>query len=202
MKRLCLTLILLTTITLFAKTPYAGSKFSRQSDSTLLKLKNKKTAADRSIKKNSDDLIILVKLPGKKTLVRIVNGEWPEEIEYTYNVLKDPAGRVILVSQVPYSESGDWFITYTHYFDEYGKTYAFRKETNVFDDDVKGGIVFETLLKYYNTDFKVMKQFYTLQDKGGKAIKDNGHIDIYRYKYAVFKKVGDCLKAYNIKATE
>ena len=159
-------------------------------------------AIDLYAKKNQQRLIVLVKLPNKKGLLRVKNGKWPDDIEYTYNILKDTAGRIILISQIPYSESGDWFITYSHYFDERGKTFAFRKETNTFDSDIKGGVIFENLTKYYNTDFKIIKQIYTIQDKSGKAIKNNGHINMYQYKYTLFKDVEQCLKAYNITSMQ
>lgn len=168
-------------------------------DSALTKLKNKRAAVDQFIIKHDKALIILVKVPGKTKLIKVINENWPDEIEYTYNILKDTTGRIILVSQIPFSQSGDWFITYTHYFDEKGNTYAFRKQTNIFDSDVKGGVIYETLLKYYDVNFSILKKNYTLQDKSGKTIKNNGHVDIYQYKYATYKNLDACLKGYNIK---
>jgi len=167
-------------------------------DTTLTKLKSKKAATDKYLKGHGKALIILVKLTGKKTLVPVKNEEWPDDIEYTYNILNDGSGRVILISQIPFSESGDWFITYTHYFDENGKTYAFEKRTNVFDSDVKGGVLYETLTKYYQADFREIGRLYTLKDKAGRSIKNTGHVNMYYYKYDVFKNVEDCLKNYHI----
>ncbi len=131
-------------------------------------------------------------------MIKVEGDKWPDEIEYTYNIVKDTTGRIILIAQIPYSESGDWFITYSHYFDEQGKTFAFVKKTNVFSEEIKGGVVHETDIKYYNINFKVLKKMYTLQDKNGKAVKNGQNIDMYRYQYSIFKDVATCISGYKI----
>jgi len=199
MKTFCLSLIFLFGVLLSKQSNIGPIRVVAQGDSVLIKLKNKKAAVDQYLIKHDKALIVLVKVPGKTNLLRIKNGHWPDEIEYTYNILRDTTGRIILVSQIPFSQSGDWFITYTHYFDEKGNTYAFRKQTNVFDSEVKGGVIYETLLRYYDVNFSILKKTYTLQDKGGKTIRNNGHVDIYQYKYETYKNLDACLKGYHIK---
>jgi hypothetical protein len=198
MKILCLSVLIMFSL-LFTR--HNGNNFTKSVppvDSVLIKLKNKRAAVDQYIIKHSKALTLLVKVPGKTKLKKVINENWPEEMEYTYNILKDTAGRIILVSLIPFSQSGDWSITYTHYFDEKGNTYAFRKQTNVFDSEVKGGVIYETLLKYYDVNFNILKKTYTLQDKSGKPIKNNGHVDIYQYKYGIYKNLDACLKDYHI----
>jgi len=197
MKSLCLLLFFVPGLFL-PNTNYISVKSIPQNDSTLVRLKSKQVATDQYISKHGKTLIVLVKVPGKTKLKKVINENWPEEMEYTYNILKDTTGRIILVSLVPFSQSGDWFITYTHYFDEKGNTYAFRKQTNVFDSEVKGGVIYETLLKYYDVNFNILKKIYTLQNKSGKTIKNNGHVDIYQYKYGIYKNLDACLKDYHI----
>lgn len=173
-----------------------------QKDITLLSLKNKKTVTDQYITKHNTELIVLVKVPGKHALVRVRNEHWPEEIEYTYNILRNQLGKVIFIAQIPYSESGDWEILYKHYFDEKGNTYAFSKEETIFNDEVKGGVIKEILLKYYDGQYKTISQINTLTDKKGQIIKRNKNAyDFPEYKYSTYKNISDCLAGYHLKLT-
>src|SRR5439155_4172503 len=87
---------------------------------TLIDLNKEKEATDKYLAKHSKEVIVLVKVPGKKKLVQVKGENWPDEIEYTYNILKNKSGKVILIVQSPFSESGDWDIDYKHYFDDNG----------------------------------------------------------------------------------
>src|SRR6201986_781466 len=71
-------------------------------------LKNKKAYTDKYIEQHSKNLIVLVKLTGKKTLERVWGDKWPDDIEYTFNILKAPSVKIIFISQMFDSESGDW----------------------------------------------------------------------------------------------
>jgi hypothetical protein len=170
-----------------------------QKDSILFRLKNKKAAIDQYITKHNKTLIVFVKVPGKKNLIKVNNGHWPDEIEYTYNILKNSSGKIIFVAQIPYSESGDWDIAYRHYFDEQGNTYAFYKEESIFGD-VKGGVIREILLTYYDEKFKNISQVNSFTDKDYRTIKINKNMFDFRdYNYSIYKNLSDCLAGYNIK---
>ncbi|QHS54629.1 hypothetical protein GWR56_03365 [Mucilaginibacter sp. 14171R-50] len=170
-----------------------------KANSLLVLLKSKRAAVDAYVKKHDKKLLLYSKIPGEKIPVRVKNGKWPDEVEYSYNLLKDSLGKIVMIAEIPFSQSGDWYITYTHYFDEDGNTYAFKKETNTFDSEVKDGVIYETLIRYYGASLKLLNKTYSLKDKGGKPIKNNGHIDVYQYKYNIYKNAAECLKAYNIK---
>ena len=64
-------------------------KLEYQQDSTLVRLKIRKEFIDKYLVKHTKALIALVKVPGKKSLIRVKNKKWPNEIEYTYSILKD-----------------------------------------------------------------------------------------------------------------
>jgi hypothetical protein len=173
-----------------------------QTDTVLLKLKSKKDAIDQYISRHNKDLIILVKVPGKEKPVIVKNEHWPEEIEYTYNVLRNPAGEIIFIAQIPFSESGDWDIIYKHYFDEQGHVFAFSKQESIFDDGVKGGVVREILLNYYNKNFKKISQSNKLTDKDYRSTKTNKNLyDFLYYKYQNYKKLYEFLMGYHIQLT-
>lgn len=170
-----------------------------QTDSLLTKLKDKKVAVDKSLKRGAA-LFVFVKIPGKKTLIKIKNDHWPDEVEYTYNILKNASGKIIFIAQIPYSESGDWDIEYKHYFDEQGKTYAFNKEESIFGDNSDGGVIRDILVNYYDENFTILRHVNYLTDKNYEVIKRNrNNYDFRDYKYTIYKNANDCLMGYNIK---
>jgi len=172
-----------------------------QKDTILFSLKNKKAIVDQYLGKHDKAVIVFVKVPGKKNLIRVKNEKWPDEIEYTYNILKNSSGKIIFVAQIPYSESGDWNIEYKHYFDEQGNTYAFYREESIFGD-VKGGVLRKILLNYYDHNFNNINQVNSLTDKDYKLIKVNKDLYDFRdYKYSIYKNLNNCLAGYGIKLT-
>jgi hypothetical protein len=142
----------------------------------------------------------LVKVPGKKALVRVKGDHWPDEIEYTYNILKDHSGNIIFIAQTPYSESGDSNIEYRHYFDEQGKTYAFSGKESIFDDNVKGGVVRQMLLKYFDINSKTINEVYKLMDVNNKELKVNANkVNFSDDVFTIYNNLKDCLVGYNIQ---
>ncbi|GAB3937276.1 hypothetical protein [Mucilaginibacter myungsuensis] len=168
-------------------------------DSTLTSTIAQKKLIEGYKKKYERKIILLAKVPGKKSLVKVVNQKWPDETEVSYNILKDTAGRIRYITQSPVSESGDWDIAYDHYFDENGNTIAFYAIESIFDDNVKGGIVRKSLLKYYDADFKPLKQINSLSDVKFRPIKKSKQeFNFKDDKYVIYKDVTACLKGYNV----
>src|ERR1700749_1752576 len=90
----------------------------------LVDLKKKKAAIDQYEYQHRKEMVVFIKLEGKKKLIRAKNENWPDDTEYIYNVLKDGSGKIILTEQIPYSQSGDWYVEWKHYFDDTGNTFA------------------------------------------------------------------------------
>lgn len=159
-----------------------------------------KLLADDTLKHHEKEIIVLVKVPGKANLLKVKGNKWPDEVEYTYNIKRDSTGKIFEVVQIPNSESGDWFLSLAHYFDNDGNTYAFQRNFNVFDSEIKGGVIYETTIKYYNPLFKQLGRSYQVTDiKGRKVSGKNSPLDAYDYKYTIYKFLNACLKAYHIK---
>jgi hypothetical protein len=173
-----------------------------QTDSTLLKkLKSEKATVDQYITKHGKNLIVLVKIPGKKDLVMVKNDSWPDQIEYTLNLLQNPEGKTIFLARMLDSESGDWMIMYKYYFDVQGNTYAFSEEESIFNDNVKGGMIGEKFLKYYDRDFKIISDYHGLTDMDGKIIIGNrDNFDFHDDKYTIYKNLNECRAVYNISS--
>ena len=163
-------------------------------------LKNKKATLDQYEYKHRKDIIFLVKLTGKKNLKIVKEGDWPDDTEYIYSILRDAAGKIILIEQSPYSQSGDWYVEWKHYFDGKGNTFAFSRRETVFDESVKGGVAVEEFLTYYDVDFKAINRSFTLTDKDDRPIKRNkSDFNFRNDKYKIYKDVNECLLAYHIK---
>ncbi|MBC5774051.1 hypothetical protein H8S95_08240 [Pontibacter sp. KCTC 32443] len=135
------------------------------------KLYQQKAETDTLFKNKIEDILVLVKIPGDDKLIEVVNEEWPEEVEVTYNILKDASGSIIRISESPYSESGDWDIVYSYYFDNNGNAYANERIVSAFNTYCPDGVLIEgvsreIIVKLYNTN-------HTLIDSTHKMVDEN-----------------------------
>jgi hypothetical protein len=117
-------------------------------------------------------LIVLVKLSGQTDLQQVINEDWPENIETTYNVLKNKAGQIIYVGEFPTSESGDWTLGLKHYFSDSGDLIAFEKRFAYFNDNCGDGMVVEKQIDLYDNEFNILNTIKTLTDGKDKTLTD------------------------------
>jgi len=163
----------------------------------LERLKYQKTIIDTLFNHSKDKLIVLAKLVDKDELIQIKNGNFPDNVETTFNVLKDSLGQIITASEFPFSESGDWYIILTHYFDKDGKTFAFERQTNFFNSICTEGVAYETQTEFYNSDFQLIDKMYKLVDEKNKTLqKDSCQFD---YEYKVLADIDKYLQTNRIK---
>ena len=153
----------------------------------LLRLKNQQAIIDSAISKKEFELKILVKEVGKAELTTVLNEVWPDNVEITFNVWKDAKGDIKQIGEYPFSESGDWFIGYVHYFDNLGKTFAFERSTNFFNSICTDDIAFEKIIEYYNRDFNRVDRFYSLTNSEGQKLNEEACTFTYDYPYDVSK---------------
>ncbi len=125
----------------------------------------------------TEKLIILVKVKGQPDLIKVINQNWPDDIETTYNIFKNQRRQIIYVGEFPTSQSGDWTLGLKHYFGDNGKLISFEKRLSYFNEDCTDGAVIETIIELYDNDFKLIKTTKTLNDnKGGELkVKDCEH---------------------------
>jgi hypothetical protein len=170
-----------------------------KADSLLANLKKKISDIDKYEYQHRKEMNTFISIEGKKGLKKVKNEDWPDDTEYIYHVLKDASGKVILTEQMPYSQSGDWYEEFKHYYDSDGKTIAFSKRETVFDESVKDGVVMQSTLKYYDKKFNLIAQTNNLNDSKGKLIKRKAiEFNFRDDKYVIYKTVNDCLKGYHI----
>ncbi|MBS7567108.1 hypothetical protein KHS38_22070 [Mucilaginibacter sp. Bleaf8] len=126
-------------------------------------------------KRKSSPISVYVKRYNSKKLEKVINEQWPEQIEYTYNIIKNPSGKIVQILASPTSESGDWDICYIHYFNNSGRLIAFERRTNFFNSGCTDNdeAVHETICSYYN-NHKVISKSYKLADNNGKNLVMSG----------------------------
>lgn len=165
----------------------------------LERLRHEKNEIDTLFKNSKGECLTFIKLTETGPASLIETDSVPEEAIITYYILKDSLGKVITISELPTSESGDWFIVYTHYFDKAGKTFAFERQTNFFNSNCTDGVAYETKTKFYNSDFKVIDETYKLVDEKNRKLNKDSCSEFYDYKYNVSANVDNYLKTKKIK---
>ena len=165
------------------------------------RLKYEKTEIDTLFKKGKGECLTFIKLTETGQPVLIKTDTLPEDAITTYYILKDSLSKVITISELPTSRSGDWFIVYTHYFDKTGKTFAFERQTNFFNSNCTDGVAYETKTEFYNSDFKIIDKFYKLVDEKNKPLNKDSCSHFYDYKYNVSPNVDNYLKSNKIKTS-
>ncbi|UXE67272.1 MAG: hypothetical protein KA713_01310 [Chryseotalea sp. WA131a] len=143
-------------------------------------LEKERIEIENKIANDKNKLVVLVKVTGQTDLIKVIEQNWPDDIETTYNILKNQRGQIIYLGEFPTSESGDWSLGLKHYFGDNGKLIAFEKRLSYFNVDCTDGAVIETIIELYDNDFKVAKTSKTQTDNNGKELK-----------------VKDCEHAYN-----
>lgn len=161
-------------------------------------LKQQKVEIDSFVSQNPKNLTVLVKLIDKKKLLKVENEKYPEPeyIETTFDIVKDNQGKIIYACEIPESQSGDWYIAKSHYFDENGNTFAFEMQKNEFGS-MCAEITYETQTEYFESNFKLIGNNYILKDEKGKNLKKED-CDLRNGDHKVIKNVFTYLKTKNI----
>jgi hypothetical protein len=136
-----------------------------------------KNAIEYRLITEPNKVIFLVKLKGEEDLKKITDGNWPDNIELIYNILKNNDGQIVYLGEFPTSESGDWTLQLEHYFDDNGKLVAFQKHLTYFNEDCTQGVIIEDILELFDNDFRIIKTKNTLTDGKGKPLagEECGH---------------------------
>lgn len=118
------------------------------------------------------------------TIVKVLNSKsWPENTVTSYIVLMRENGTIAAFQQVPVSESGDWFNTYTHYYDEKGNTIAFQRHSSFFNGcpDSPSN---ETSTYYYQ-EHRLVSKDYSLKGNNNRTLDTVKCDFMYRHNYTI-----------------
>ena len=77
--------------------------------------------------------LLAYSFPDGRIFIQRDSTDLPDSADMSYAILRDSAGRIRLVSASPLSESGDWLITETHYFDASGSTIVMERFASFFN---------------------------------------------------------------------
>jgi len=161
------------------------------------RLEGQKIIIDTLLSQKKLKLEVLVKEPNNEKLTIVLNENWPETIETTYNIWKNENGNIILIGEFPNSESGDWYIEYLQYFDKNEKVFVFQRNTNFFNSMCTDGVAYEKITEYYNSDFNRIERNYSLTDKNKKELKKDDCAMYYDYPFEVSDNLKNYLKKIN-----
>jgi hypothetical protein len=153
------------------------------------RLKGQKMNIDNLESQNKLKLEVFVKEPNKETLTLVINENWPEIIETTYNVWKNENENIVKIGEFPFSESGDWEIEYEHYFDKKGRTFVFERNTSFFNSICAEGIAYEKITEFYNLDFNRIDRNYSLIDKNKTELKKENCEMNYDFPFEVYNNL-------------
>lgn len=162
-----------------------GLPKSKSLSETGLRAWNQKRELDKLLKSSKRKVIVYVQKTGEDSVRLIRDGNFPDSIQTTYNLLIDNNGRLRLASEFPFSESGDWSIRLTHYFDTSGKTFAFERHANFFNSVCTQDMATEIRHLLYDTGGRMTDSLYILQDKEQKDLSRETCQFPYDYPYTV-----------------
>ena len=163
------------------------------------RLQYQKVLIDTLLIRNRNNIEVLVKLTSKTDLIPLKDTTLPDETETSFNILRDSLKRIVAITESPFSQSGDWFLTLIHYFDKNGQTFAFERQTNFFNSGCTEGVAYETKTEYYDNDFKLIRKEYKLVDEKGVNLNKDSCTFMYDYSYKVFPSVDKHLQVSKIK---
>lgn len=146
---------------------------------------NQKREIEQQIQSNKKNIAVFVKIKGLSTPQRVINEQWPENIESTYNILKNPLGQVIYFAEFPQSESGDWVYSIKHFFNQ-GQTISIETRISFFNEDCGNGPITEILTELYLNNFKLHATVKQLRDSKDNTI--SGSLCSNPYKWSSDKK--------------
>jgi len=143
---------------------------------------------------------IYAKQPNEKAPNEVVDLKWPKEIDEVYNVWYNGEHQIVCVGAYPFSHTGDWNLGFTHYFDAFGNTFAFERNTSFYNSICTDDLAIEQIVMYYAND-KMVDSTYVLTDvKGNQLLQDSCEFP-YDFPYRVYTHVDDVLKAVGLKPT-
>ena len=118
------------------------------------------------------------------SIVPVANpGKWPKVHTERYTVFVD-SGRVVAVTESPFSCSGDWAINYTHYFDAAGHTTGYERFSGFFNG-CSFGAARETTLYVFDNGALISKQ-YSLTNASGQPQRPDACTFYHHWEYAIY----------------
>jgi hypothetical protein len=94
---------------------------------------------------------------------------WPADTRTSFTIVVDEAGRIRMLRESPVSYSGDWSLDLTHYFDEAGRTLAFRRSFGFFGSGC-ADIARETSTIFLGSGARILARDFRFEDGDQKPL--------------------------------
>lgn len=171
-------------------------KASRSNEVSLDILNNnliiKKFRIDSMYKNMNGIINVLQKKRNQKKPVVIDEIEYDWDLETIYYELKNSNGTILMIKEVPYDLTGDSYQSFTHYFDDNGKTFSFEYTYNYFGGNLcTEYLTYEKRVFYYDENFKLIKALYRLTDSKNNVLNFKKCTEEYEIDYVISKNYSD-----------
>jgi hypothetical protein len=136
--------------------------------------------------------VILVAGLADSTITRVTTPDkWPDSTVVSYDIFADHAGYVRLAYESPYSQSGDWSLVISHYFDTRGLTFLVERQMSFFNgcwnDSTANMIpVRETSTTYFDSTGRLISREFVRTTFDDKPAPTEGCNTTMRTPYAVY----------------
>lgn len=141
---------------------------------------------------------VYAKEPSTKTPIEVVDLQWPNAVDEVYNVWYNQNNNIVCIGAYPYSQTGDWDLGFTHYFDTSGATFAFERNTSFYNSLCTDDLAIEQIVTYYAHD-KLIDSTYVLKDVKGNDLDSDSCEFPYDFPYRIYTNVSDVLMAVGIE---
>ncbi|MEQ8472230.1 MAG: hypothetical protein RIC35_13645 [Marinoscillum sp.] len=147
------------------------------------------------ISTNQEQVELLAIVDSSQYPVKVIDGNWPENVISSINILKNISGKVKYYAEYPTSESGDWFIGYRYYFNESnGNTIAFERMANFFNSECTEGVSKELSTYFFTSEGDLIAKAYSLTSSENSDLTDRLCFFPYDYQYEIIKNIKQIMK--------
>ena len=176
------------------------------------RLEGQKNIIDTQFQQNKNKIIVLAKPFANDEPMQIGREDVPNIVNSVFSILKDSSGQIIAAYEtLRIGSDGEFVPTFlrtgrfdglggrivlAHYFDEYGRTFAFERQVNgIFTE----GTVHEIRTKYYDDHFRLMDETYKLVDDENKNLPKDSYQFLYDHEHKISADVDEYLRTNRIK---
>jgi hypothetical protein len=125
--------------------------------------------------------VVFARVDNQKDPIRVADPEKSQSKDLIVLWLNKD-GRIVVAEEIPWSESGDWYNTYTHYFDDQGRTIAFERYSGFFSPERK-----ENSIYYFDSMYRLIKKTYKLTNFDGSPARKPADDELYyHFKYWIY----------------